>query len=268
MRINRANDPIDEDDDSEGGRRRSYTVKRSATAIFPIYFYFMYRNERVVGLPITPQKFTVRLGGNNQIAHIINKGEINLLKNPKLDEISFEGFIPWTWRSVHLNPHVAVLHPLNYVTFFTNVREAKEFVNFVITGLNISMSVSIEDFSYSWDAPDLDMMYSLTLKRYRVYTGAYVLADQPTTPTQATEEVVTARENVSKNIAVGEKVLVNGRLYGSSTGLSPSVEEKNSTRTVHLIDDDSDAEYPIHLISSTTGQSIGWVSRESVEVLN
>ena len=41
-------------------------------------------------LPFTPQEYTVSMGSNNKTIELINGGEVNLIKSPKLTEYSFE----------------------------------------------------------------------------------------------------------------------------------------------------------------------------------
>ena len=44
-----------------------------------------------VMLPVTPGALQVKINGNNKTMTLINEGEINLLKQPGLTEVAFDG---------------------------------------------------------------------------------------------------------------------------------------------------------------------------------
>ena len=45
-------------------------------------------------LPVAPSKLQLKISGANKTCTLINDGEINVLKSPKLTEISFDVLIP------------------------------------------------------------------------------------------------------------------------------------------------------------------------------
>lgn len=45
-------------------------------------------------LPITPQKLQIKINSANKTVTLINEGEINILKTPKLTDVEFECIIP------------------------------------------------------------------------------------------------------------------------------------------------------------------------------
>ena len=45
-------------------------------------------------IPIPPEKIDLKISGNNKTLTLINDGEINILKNPGLTELSFEILLP------------------------------------------------------------------------------------------------------------------------------------------------------------------------------
>ena len=44
--------------------------------------------------PVTPEKISIKINGNNKTVTLINEGEINILKKPGLTDIEFEAEIP------------------------------------------------------------------------------------------------------------------------------------------------------------------------------
>ena len=45
-------------------------------------------------LPVTPQKLTTKIKGNNKTLTLVNEGDINFLRSPSLTEISFDVVLP------------------------------------------------------------------------------------------------------------------------------------------------------------------------------
>ena len=45
-------------------------------------------------LPVTPEKISIKINGNNKTVNLINEGEINILKKAGLTDIEFEAEIP------------------------------------------------------------------------------------------------------------------------------------------------------------------------------
>lgn len=44
--------------------------------------------------PVTPEKISIKINGNNKTVNLINEGEINILKKTGLTDIEFEAEIP------------------------------------------------------------------------------------------------------------------------------------------------------------------------------
>ena len=45
-------------------------------------------------VPIPPEKISIKVDGDNKTMTLINLGEVNMLRNPKLTEISFDLLLP------------------------------------------------------------------------------------------------------------------------------------------------------------------------------
>ena len=90
-----------------------------------IGFFINYDNQ-VIQLPVNPEKVTVKTSGNNSTSEIIKLGEINLLKDRKLQQISFKSFFPQdTWF-----PGIRTLgdfrQPEFYKSFFEGILNDKK----------------------------------------------------------------------------------------------------------------------------------------------
>lgn len=138
--------------------------------------YLSFDNEKqAIQLPIVPPFVEVSESGTGKTYDISKLGEINVIKNPKLTEISFGSFFPAT-RS----PLVSVANmfePAHYIDRIKEWRESKRPVHFVFVGssVNINLFVSIEKFTWKEVGGAVgDIEYQLSLKKYIFYAAKKV----------------------------------------------------------------------------------------------
>jgi hypothetical protein len=232
-----------------------------------IAIYIEYRNSERVMLPVNPEVLRVKAPGNNTTENVIALGDINILKRPGLQEISFESFIPKTPINAGYITAGATISPQQkYIDFFTAVRDRGEPINFVVSELGIVIEMAIQEFEYWWSGGDQDMHYTLDLKQFKSFGLQVVQPDIvkgiPLTPAPQTQAA--PRANIPRTPAVGSTVVVNGRLYEDSYGNGTPTPEINATRKVSLIMPNNP--YPYHLVT-TSGSWRGWAAASSVEVV-
>lgn len=120
-------------------------------------------------IPVNPAQIDVREAGQSKTYDIAKLGEINVIKNPKLAEISFESEFPAVWR-----PHIVgeLRDPFEYIEQIEKWMKEKRPVHFVFAGstFDINTLVSIEDFTWRETGGAVgDIAYSLKLKKYVPY---------------------------------------------------------------------------------------------------
>lgn len=126
-------------------------------------------------LPVNPSEIEIQEQGQGSTHNIINLGEINVIKEPKLAEIEFESFFP-----AQRYPFVVgeeLLAPARYVDMITSWMRNKQIARLIITdgAVDINMLVSIEDFAWREVGGAVgDIEYELTLKRYVHYAPKQV----------------------------------------------------------------------------------------------
>lgn len=128
-------------------------------------------------LPVAPKKLQIKIGNTNKTYTLINEGEINVLKNPELTEISFEILLP------------NIKHPFArykkgfkaakyYLDKFEDMKLNKKTFQFIVTRelpngkslYDTNMKVSLEDYSITEDSDNgFDTTVSIQLKQYRDY---------------------------------------------------------------------------------------------------
>lgn len=155
------------------------------------YFYF-----GKVCFPIAPEKLETKIQGKNQTITLINEGEINQIKSPKLTEFSFDLLLP------QINKYPFAVYNNYYekkvssspipLTFFNHdlapasyyLEQIESFKNDV-NGFNFkvvrispsgkalfdtTMLVTIEDYKIKEEAKNgFDIVVSITLKKYVKY---------------------------------------------------------------------------------------------------
>ena len=129
-------------------------------------------------LPVTPSKFTFKVNGNNKTLNLINDGEVNLLKTPKLTDISFECLLPQSAYPFAVYPD-GFKNAGYYITQFERLHTNKQPFHFKLirnlpNGTHLydaDFKVSLEDYQFVDDAENygFDIVVSVNLKQWRDY---------------------------------------------------------------------------------------------------
>lgn len=127
-------------------------------------------------LPITPQKLTVKINGNNKTLTLINEGDINFLRAPGLTEITFDAVLPMLGQYSFANGY---RRPDSYLNKLESLMTGKEPFRFLVSRVSPSgrllyatnMKVSLENYTVTEDATKgPDVTVSITLKQYISYS--------------------------------------------------------------------------------------------------
>lgn len=127
--------------------------------------------------PVTPEKISIKINGNNKTVNLINEGEINILKKTGLTDIEFEAEIPQV-----KHPYAVYKNGFKEAGYFFDIFEGlktgKKTFQFIVCRktpvgkklLNTNMKVSLEDYKISEDAKNgFDFKVKFNLKQYRDY---------------------------------------------------------------------------------------------------
>ena len=224
--------------------------------------FFINYNNLVVQLPVNPEKVEVKYGGNNRTTEIIKLGEINLLKDRKLAEISFSSFFPHDDWFPAVRTRGQFETPDFYKEFFEGIQKDKKPCRLIITGLNITMKVSVENFSYYHQAGDHeDAYYSIDFKEYRDYHITQIPINSSSEHSTATKTPAPAKPVAPTQITKGCDVILNGRVHYDSYGSKPGKTFSNYRGKVNLTN--MKGSHPYH-VTTPSGGWLGWVTKESV----
>lgn len=136
-----------------------------------------------IRLPMNPSEFSIKTKSSNKTYELVKIGEINILRDIPLRDISFKALLPdnpdYPWVVTKNNFE----YPIFYLKKFREYKENKKPVRFIITrktnNLNVDFStnmlVSIEDFEEKESAGSLGWWeYTINLKEYREYSSKKV----------------------------------------------------------------------------------------------
>lgn len=151
-------------------------------------------------LPVTPEKISIKINGNNKTVNLINDSEINILKKAGLTDIEFEAEIPQVKQ-----PYAVYKSGFKDAGYFFDIFEEyktsrKPFQYIVCRRtpigkklLNTNMKVSLEDYKITEDAKNgFDFKVSFKLKQYREYgtktVNITIAEDKTTVSTESQRE--------------------------------------------------------------------------------
>lgn len=131
-----------------------------------------------VPLPVTPSKVQTKISGTNKTYTLINEGEINVLKSPKLTDISFDILIPSVKYPFAIYKDNQFKPVTYYLEMLEGLMNGKKPFQFIVTrafpngkGLyDTNMKVSLEDYTIKEDVKDgFDCTITVKLKQYKDY---------------------------------------------------------------------------------------------------
>lgn len=135
--------------------------------------YYFYLGNLV--LPITPPAVNISHSNQNKTITLINEGEVNVLKNSKLTDISFEFMIPSQKYAFSATPY---LGQKTYIDTLKRLKTEKKPFQFIIVRFKpngkisfyTNVKVSLEDYTLKEDANNgFDVIATVKLKEYKKY---------------------------------------------------------------------------------------------------
>ena len=196
-------------------------------------FYFKYDNK-VLTFPITPGKLTIKVGSKNEVIHLINEGDINILKSPALTEVEFEARFP-----MRQYPFARKFVEFKtYFDVFKYLKENKKSFRFIVTRSTPSgkltwdtnLLMALEDFEIEENAENGDdVIISFKLKQYKEY-GVRILKKKTTTTSTSTTSRPAQQPTVKKyTIQKGDCLWNIAKKYYGDGSKYTKIYEANKT---------------------------------------
>jgi hypothetical protein len=231
-------------------------------------------------LPITPSKLQLKVKNQNKTINLINEGEINLLKQAGLTDISLTVIIPQTQY-----PFAGYKSGFQGASFFLDAFEKlkterdgdgklKPF-QFIISRatpngkilFDSNIKVSMEDYVINEGADNgFDLSVDIKLKQYRPYATKTVEIKEPPKPQDPPKaEIKQDRPaETAPQIGIGSNVIVNGRLHRDSYGQGAGQTRTNYRGKINFIN--MKGSHPYH-VTTPDGGWLGWVTKDSVRAV-
>lgn len=128
-------------------------------------------------LPIAPEKLQIKINNGNKTVVLINEGQINIIKSPKLTDIEFECIIPHTKYPFATYPFG--FKPASYyLNHFEQLKTRRAHFSFVVsrtlpTGkvlFSTNITATLEDYKIIEQAKDgFDLTVKIKLKQYKAF---------------------------------------------------------------------------------------------------
>jgi hypothetical protein len=229
-----------------------------------IRFFFEYNNQ-VVQLPVNPEEIMINSSGNNTTSEIVKLGEINLLRQKKLERLAIECFLPMDANAPYVLTKGKFEKPQFYIDFFEKIRKEKKPFRFIISDTKINMLAAIEDLEYGLKAGDDDIHYSISLKEYRPFSSKVVKIKLPTNKAEPAKVTPPPKQERPKTgFSIGDTVIANGKYWYSSYGDKPFGTFNNFTGKISHIVANKSRKYRYH-ITTPSGGYRGWVDESQIK---
>lgn len=180
----------------------------------------------MIKLPVNPPELKRTMQVKNETQDIVSLGEINVLGNAKLKDITIKSYFPYTGVISFLSGTGINYPPAYFVQFFEKAVKSKKPLKMVVTKLKISMLVSVESFDTSNVAGNHDdIQYELKLKEYKRFGAVKLKTTETADGTVAVEE----QKNYNQEIASGAKEIPETAVVKEEGGIWEITKKKTGS---------------------------------------
>lgn len=202
-----------------------------------------------IQLPVAPSSLEMKINNQNKTITLINEGEVNLLKQAGLTDISLEVLLPNVKYPFAIYPDG--FQPATfYLEKLEKLKISKKPFQFIVTRLKPSgdllfdtnIKVSLEDYSIEEDAENgFDITVPITLKQYREY-GTKVIQVKKATSAKAKPVATAVKKRAttktppkSHKVVKGDTLWAICKKYLGDGSKYPEIAKKNNIKNPNLI---------------------------------
>lgn len=144
--------------------------------------------------PVLPELFRVTNGSKNKSVDIVGLGEIIIKQDRPADGIEFESFFPAaSFPGLQVG---SITSPQTLKDKIMGFKNSDKPSHFIITGVNVNIFCTIEDFPWEERGGDVGTIYySLKLKEYREVSARQIKVDVTTRKASLPAQTETRTDN-------------------------------------------------------------------------
>lgn len=155
--------------------------------------YYVYLDKLL--LPVTPSKIDMKINSKNTTMDVINLGEVNVLKDAGLTDISFDTIIPQV-KYPFANYSNGFQDAKYYLDYIEKLKTDKKAFQYIVSRtspagkvlFHTNLKVSLEDYDIKEDANEgLDLVLAIKLKSFKDFSAKKIVI-QSTEPTGSVSE--------------------------------------------------------------------------------
>lgn len=163
--------------------------------------FWLQKGSSKLRLPVKPSDYTVSVSHKNTVVNVIQVGDVNLIGNTGLREISLKSFFPA--KDYNFSNNTGRKQPLSYVEKIESWRKSGKPIRVIVTG-TLNMEATVESFVWGEQDATGDIYYTCSLKEYKKIktkkATVTIATVQPTT--RSTETAPTTQQSTEKTYTV------------------------------------------------------------------
>lgn len=128
--------------------------------------FYLKQGKKIFQFPVSPSSYNLKLQNNNTTIVVESVGEVNILGDSKLSEITLSGFFPA--QEYNFCAYSNIPTPEECVDKIIKFKKSKKPVRLIITDTTINDLFSIESFEYGENDGTGDITFSIALRQYKV----------------------------------------------------------------------------------------------------
>ena len=123
--------------------------------------FWLQQHKDKFQLPVKPSDYTVSVSHKNTVVNVIQVGDVNLIGNTGLREISLKSFFPA--KDYNFSNNAGRKQPLTYVEKIESWRKSGTPIRVIITG-TLNMEATIESFVWGEQDATGDIYYTCNIQ--------------------------------------------------------------------------------------------------------
>lgn len=177
--------------------------------------------------PVAPSKLKTKINSQNETINLINDGEVNILKQPGLTDISFDLLLPNVKYPFAKYEEDVFQNAKYYLDILEDLKINRQSFQFKVIRVlpngtllfDTDMKVSLEDYTISEDAKDgFDVTVSINLKQFKDYGTKLIKIIEDTASVEENRSTDSSLDATTHTVVKGDCLWnIARKYYGDGT---------------------------------------------------